>query len=211
MGRMRRWWVLTFGIALAFVLIFLAVNASGIAWLEDPMPAMKAARPAAAVTGVLLLIVDVVLPVPSIPVMVALGALFGVTGGAVLSLAGSIGCALVGFAIGRAGNGVIRRFVTPAEHERAGALLQRWGVVAIALSRPIPIVAETVAIIAGSSPVTWTQALLATIAGSVVPCLVYAWAGASAQAFGMQSAIFLGVLAMTALLFAAGRRRASTG
>jgi uncharacterized membrane protein YdjX (TVP38/TMEM64 family) len=208
---MRRWWSLTLGIALLMLGIFFAANASGIAWLEDPMPAMKAARPAAAAIGVLLLILDIVLPVPSIPVMVALGALFGVTTGALLSLAGSIGCALVGFGIGRAGNGLIRRFVTPAEHERAGAYLQRWGVVAIALTRSIPIVAETVVILAGGSPVTWTQAIVATVAGSIIPCLVYAWAGASAQAVGMQSVIFLGVMAMTALLFLAGRRKPSAG
>lgn len=208
---MRRWWSLTLGIALVMLGIFFAANASGIAWLEDPMPAMRAARPAAAAIGVLLLILDVVLPVPSIPVMVALGALFGVTTGTLLSLAGSIGCALVGFGIGRAGNGLIRRFVTPEEHERAGAYLQRWGVVAIALTRSIPIVAETVVILAGGSPVTWTQAFVATVAGSIIPCLVYAWAGASAQAFGMQSVIFLGVMAMTALLFLAGRRKPSAG
>ena len=40
--------------------------------------------------------------------------------------------ALTGFAVGRAGNDLIRRFVTEREHERAGALLGRWGVVAIA-------------------------------------------------------------------------------
>ncbi|HEX6097299.1 MAG TPA: VTT domain-containing protein [Thermoanaerobaculia bacterium] len=208
---MRRWWALTFGIAVFFLAIFLAANASGISWLEDPMPVMKAARPIAAAAGVVLLTLDVVLPVPSIPVMVALGALFGVPTGTLLSLAGSLGCALTGFAIGRAGNGLIRRFVTPEEHERAGALLRRWGVVAIALTRGIPIVAETVVILAGGSPVTWTQVILATLAGSIVPCAIYAWAGASAQAVGMQSVIFLGVMAMTALLFFAGRRKPSEG
>ncbi len=53
---------------------------------------------------------------------------------------------------------------------------------------------------------TWTQALLASIAGSLVPAVIYAWAGASAQAPGMQMAIFAGVIAMASLLFLAGRR-----
>ncbi|HEV7239746.1 MAG TPA: TonB-dependent receptor [Thermoanaerobaculia bacterium] len=203
---MLRWWSLAAGIACVLLLTFAAVTISGVPLLEDPTPAMRAARPLAALAGVLLLIADVLLPVPSSPIMVANGALFGTAGGTLLSLAGSVGAALAGFALGRAGNERIRRFVTPREHERAGAMLRRWGVFAIAISRPIPIVAETVAILAGGSPVTWTQALLAAIAGSLVPSAVYAWAGASALTAGMQTVIFAGVIAMASLLFVAGRR-----
>ena len=207
---MVRWWSLAFGIACLLLVIFLAATYTGVPLLTDPGPAMRAARPIAAIAGVLLLITDVFLPVPSIPIMVANGVLFGVVGGTLLSLVGAVGAALTGFAVGRAGNDLIRRFVTPREHERAGALLQRWGVLAIVITRPIPILAETVAILAGGSPLTWTQTLLASIAGSIVPAAAYAWAGASAQALGVQTAIFAGVLVMGALMFFAGRRLAST-
>lgn len=202
---MLRWWSLAFGIAIVFLLMFFAATASGIDLFSDPLPAMRAAKPIAALAGVLFLIADVFLPVPSILVMVANGALFGTVGGTLLSLAGSVGAALTGFAVGRAGNDLIRRFVTPREHERAGELLRRWGAVAIAVTRPVPILAETVAILAGGSPMTWTQALVAAVAGSVVPSAAYAWAGASAQTFGMQMTIFGGVLVMAALLYVAGR------
>ena len=203
---MRRWWTLAAGVACVLLLTFAAVTMSGLPLLEDPSPVMRAARPIAAIAGVLLLIADVLLPVPSSPIMVANGALFGIAGGTLLSLAGSAGAVLAGFALGRAGNDLIRRVVTPREHERAGTLLRRWGVFAIAISRPIPIVAETVAILAGGSPVTWTQALLAAVAGSLVPAVVYAWAGASAQTPGMQTVIFAGVIAIASLLFLVGRR-----
>jgi uncharacterized membrane protein YdjX (TVP38/TMEM64 family) len=205
---MRRWWSLVIGIVCLILLVFFAANAAGVPLLTDPMPIMRAARPLAAVAGVVLLIADVFLPVPSIPIMVANGALFGVLGGTLLSLVGSMGAALTGFAVGRAGNDLIRRFVTPREHERAGALLKRWGVIAIVVSRPIPIVAETVAILAGSSPVTWPQVFIASFAGSLIPCAAYAWAGASALALGMQLVIFGGVMVMAGLLFIAGRRLA---
>jgi outer membrane cobalamin receptor/uncharacterized membrane protein YdjX (TVP38/TMEM64 family) len=203
---MIRWWSLAVAIACVLLLTFAAATLGGVPLLEDPAPLMRAARPVAAVAGVLLLIADVLLPVPSSPIMVANGALFGIVAGTLLSLVGSVGAALAGFAIGRAGNEQIRRFVTPREHERASALLRRWGVFAIAISRPIPIVAETVSILAGGSPVTWTQALLASIAGSLVPAAVYAWAGASAQTPGTQTIIFAGVIAIASLLFFAGRR-----
>lgn len=202
---MLRWWFLAVVIACLLVLMFFAANASGIMLFSDPAPVMETARPVAAVAGVLLLIVDVFLPVPSILVMIANGSLFGVVGGTILSLVGSVGAVATGFAVGRAGTRAIERFVTPKEYERAGAFLRRWGVVAIAVSRPIPVLAETVAILAGSSPLTWSQALLAGLAGSIAPSLAYAWAGESAQELGMQGVIFAGVLAMTALTFFAAR------
>lgn len=203
---MRRWYLLAFLIAAAILAIFVIANATGIQLLNDPAPVMRAAKPVAAIAGITLLIADVFLPVPSIPIMVANGALFGIPGGALLSLIGSVGAALTGFAVGRAGNDLIRKFVTPREHERAGAMLKRWGVIAIVVSRPIPIVAETVAILAGSSPISWAQVFVASIAGSIVPCVAYAWAGASALAFGAQTLIFFGVMAMAALAFYAGRK-----
>ncbi len=203
---MPRWWSLAAGIACILLLTFAAVTLGGVPLFDEETLPMRAARPFAAIAGVLLLIADVLLPVPSSPIMVANGALFGVAGGTLLSLTGSVGAALAGFAIGRAGNDMIRRFVTPREHERAGALLRRWGVLVIAISRPIPIVAETVAILAGGSPMKWSQALLAATAGSLAPAAIYAWAGASAQTAGTQSMIFVAVLLMTSLLFVIGRR-----
>ncbi|HET7435691.1 MAG TPA: VTT domain-containing protein [Thermoanaerobaculia bacterium] len=203
---MLRWWSLALGIAVAILLIFFAANAAHVEILTDASRVMRAAKPVAAIAGVALLIADVFLPVPSIPIMVANGALFGIAGGTALSMLGTIGATLVGFAVGRAGNDAIKRFVTPREHARAGALLERWGVIAIVISRPIPIVAETVAILAGSSPVTWMQAFVASVAGSIVPCVAYAWAGASAQSIGVQTIVFAGVMAMAVLLFVIGRR-----
>lgn len=176
---MRRWWGLAAAIAFLFLLTFAAVTVIGVPLLEDPRPLMSVARPLAAIAGVLLLIADVFLPVPSSPIMVANGALFGLAAGTLLSMVGSVGAALTGFAVGRAGNDLIRRFVTPRQHERAGAVLQRYGVVAIALTRPIPIVAETVAILAGGSPVTWTQMLVASTVGCLLPAVLYAWAGSA--------------------------------
>lgn len=188
------------------LVLFFAVSGTNIGVLNDPAHAMSGARPWAAVIGVVLLMADVFLPIPSSLVMVAHGAIFGGVTGTVLSLIGSVASALTGFAVGRAGNGVIRRFVTEGEYARAGAMLERWGVVAIAVTRPVPILAETVAILAGSSPVSWRQLTLAAAAGSIVPAAAYAWAGAHAQGVVGQSVIFGGVIAVSAGLLVVGRR-----
>ena len=204
---MLRWWSLAGTLSLFFLLLFLAASAVGPGFLEDPSQLFRDAGPAAAVIGVGLLIADVVLPVPSSLVMVAHGTLFGVAGGALLSLIGSVASALVAFALGRAGTPVIRRLVTEREHARAAALLARWGIMAIAVTRPVPILAETVAILAGSSRLRWHEAALAAFAGSLVPALVYAWAGAYARDMVSQTLIFAGVLAVTGVLWVVGRRR----
>jgi uncharacterized membrane protein YdjX (TVP38/TMEM64 family) len=198
-----RWWSLAAGIALTLLLMFFAASAAGVA-IDDAAPILHAAGPLAAVAGFLLLVADVFLPIPSSLVMVAHGTLFGAAGGALLSLAGSIASTLTAFAIGRAGTPAIRRFVTPGQHERASALLARWGVVAVAVTRPVPILAETVAIMAGSSRISWTEATLAAAAGSVVPAAVYAWVGAHAGSAANHAVIFGGVLVATAILWWVG-------
>src|ERR1044071_237326 len=107
---MRRYLWLTLGMAGLFLACFGIAEGLGVPLLTDPMPALRAAGPLAAVIGVSLLVADVVLPVPSSVIMIAHGALFGIWTGSLLSLAGSTGCSLAGFAIGRAGRETVRRF-----------------------------------------------------------------------------------------------------
>jgi uncharacterized membrane protein YdjX (TVP38/TMEM64 family) len=203
--RNYRWWFFAAGVAVLLLMMFFAASALGLA--IDDTEAMGTGGVLAAVTGVVLLIADALLPVPSSLVMLANGKLFGVATGTMLSLVGSIGSALAAFAIGRAGTNGIRRLVLPDEHDRASAMLERWGAAAVALTRPVPILAETVAILAGSSRLTWMQTTVAATVGSLMPSLVYAWAGAHARSAN-HTAIVLGVLAVTAVLWWVGSRRA---
>jgi uncharacterized membrane protein YdjX (TVP38/TMEM64 family) len=204
---MKRWWSLAAAISLGSLLMFFAFSAAGFAILEDPSPMRHVAGPIAALIGVSLLVADVFLPVPSSLVMIVHGALFGVVWGSVLSLIGSVLAALTGFAVGRAGNNAIRRLVTPEQHDRAKALLDRWGVLAIAVTRPVPVLAETVAILAGASNLRWYQSALAALAGSIVPCAAYAWAGAHANTTANHALIFAGVIVISAALWWTGRRK----
>ncbi len=95
--------------------------------------------------------VDVALSVPSSLVMVAHGAHLGVVIGTVLSVVGSTGAALVGFALGRRGGPLLARLVPPEERTRADRLLARWGTLAIIITRPVPLLAQTTAVMAGTS------------------------------------------------------------
>lgn len=206
-----RYWIVAAGIATLILLIFLVVEAAGIPILTDPSAALGTGGPLAALAGVGLLVVDVVLPVPSSLVMVAHGALFGLWPGMALSLIGSVGASLVAFVLGRSASPAIERFVTPEEYRRAGALLERWGVLAIVVTRPVPILAETVSILAGASPLAWTQVALASVLGVLPAAFLYALAGAMAVSVGSELLVFGVVLLITGVLWWLGRSGFGSG
>ncbi len=202
---MKRY-LLVMGVILAFFLIlFLIVEALGVPLLTDPTPWMKHGGILAAIVGVGLLIADVMLPVPSSLVMVAHGALFGVVGGTLLSLAGSMGAAMLGFIVGRHGGRWLERFVTPEERARADYLLKRWGALAIIVTRPVPLLAETVAIMAGASSLRWGRVALAALAGSLPPALLYALTGAAVANFQNTTLMFGFVLLVAGCFWLVGR------
>ncbi|HWT03130.1 MAG TPA: VTT domain-containing protein [Pyrinomonadaceae bacterium] len=191
---MKRYLLIVCAIAAFFTALFLAVGALGVPILSDPAPWMRRGGILAASVGVGLLVADVLLPVPSSLVMVAHGALFGVFAGTLLSLAGSLGAGLFGFWLGKRGGRLLGRVMTPAERERADQLLRRWGALAIVLTRPVPILAETVAIMAGASSMGAARVALAVLAGSLPPALVYALAGAAAASFQSTALVFVFVI-----------------
>ena len=197
---MKRYLLTVVAMIVFFTILFVIVEALGVPLLSDPTPWMKHGGILAATIGVGLLIADVVLPVPSSIVMVAHGALFGVLWGTMLSLVGSVGAAVFGFAIGRRGGGLLERVVTPAERARASSILERWGTLAIIVTRPVPLLAETVAIMAGASSMSWRAIILASIAGSLPMALLYALTGA-AVADLQNTALMFGVVLLVAGLF----------
>jgi uncharacterized membrane protein YdjX (TVP38/TMEM64 family) len=203
---MARYWTFTALLIGFFLLLFGLVEWLKIPLLTDPAPWFKSGGSMAAAVGVGLLLVDVVLPVPSSLVMIAHGALFGVIIGTLLSLLGSVGAAMLGFAIGRRGGSLMDKLVPAHERERADALLQRWGALAIVVTRPIPLLAETVAILAGASPLGWQSTFMAALAGSFPAALLYALTGASATRFQHVPWMFALVLLVSGVFFVLGRR-----
>jgi uncharacterized membrane protein YdjX (TVP38/TMEM64 family) len=204
---MKRYWILT-GFLLAFFLAaFALASAFHIHFLEDPTGWMKGRGGAlAAFAGVALLIADVFLPVPSSLVMIAHGALFGIWTGTALSLLGSVGATLFGFWVGRRGGRTLERLVSPAEKAKADALLARWGALAILVSRPLPLLAETVAILAGASAMGWGKAALAGFLGCLPMAVLYAFTGATASGLGNDILMFGVVILIAAIFWFLGKK-----
>jgi uncharacterized membrane protein YdjX (TVP38/TMEM64 family) len=195
----KRYAVLVGGLLCFFLTAFLVGEAVGIPVLQDPVPWLRRGGSGAAALGVGLLVGDVFLPVPSSVVMVMHGTMFGVAAGALLSLAGSLGAAALGFLIGRRGGGLVERLVSPEAKERADRFLQRWGTLAIIVTRPVPLLAESMALLAGTSPLGWRALLVGTMLGAGPPSLIYAVAGSLAPSMGSSTLAFAAVIAISGL------------
>lgn len=181
--------VLTF-----FLLLYVLVEALDVGALTDPSAALNRPGVGSAAVGVGLLVADAVLPVPSSLVMLAHGALFGVLVGALLSIVGRLGSALAGFWIGRKGGRYMARLVSDDERERANALLARWGALAVLITRPVPLLAETVTVLAGASRMRWATLALAATLGSLPEAVLYAVAGSVAARFHNAALVFLAMV-----------------
>jgi uncharacterized membrane protein YdjX (TVP38/TMEM64 family) len=154
-----------------------------------------------ALLAVALLTVDAVLPVPASLVMVASGALYGTAPGALLALLGRVLMALAGYAIGQRGGPLVARLVPPDGRDRADGLLRRWAVLAIVVTRPVPLFAETVTILAGASSIGWGRVALAALAGSAPEAVLYAGAGALAHGAEEAARIWVALLLVAGTLW----------
>ena len=177
---MRAYAALTLVLMLCCLVLFAIAGALELPILTDPRPWLGRGSGPAALLGLGLLIGDVVLPVPASLVMIANGALFGIALGTLLSLLGGIGAALFGFLLGRRGRSWLRSFIPEDEHNRVEELLSQWGLLAVIVSRPVPILAETVAVLAGGSEMPWPRFFAASVVGCLPAAIIYAIVGAMA-------------------------------
>lgn len=200
----RRYALVAAGIATFVLISFLIVEALDIPLLVDPSSHLERGGIGAAILGVGLLVVDVLLPVPSSLVMTAQGALFGVVIGTLLSMIGSVGAAMVGYLIGRRSTGLLAKFVSPEEQAQASKLITRWGLLALIVTRPVPVLAETAAIMAGTSSLSWRQVLFGVTIGALPASLIYAIAGAYATSVASGILVFVLVIVLAGVFWLIG-------
>lgn len=161
-------------------------------WSQDP-------GPGAVAIIIALLAVDILLPVPSSFVMLASGALFGVAWGSVISLVGSIGGEWFGFElVRRFGAPVARRLAGDDDLQRLSGLMARHGAAAVVATRALPIVMETISVVAGLSAMPRRTFLGASLLGTAPVAVVYAWAGASSRDTGSLIPAVVMLIAVTA-------------
>jgi uncharacterized membrane protein YdjX (TVP38/TMEM64 family) len=134
--------------------------------------------PAAMLGIFLLLSLDFLLPIPSSLVMILSGAAFGSMAGGLLSFLGSLAGNLLGFELTRRyGESFSRRAAGEQDFERVRRFFEHYGLLAIVLSRPVPVLMETLSLTAGLARMDRSKFLAGSVLGTLPICFVYAYAG----------------------------------
>lgn len=132
----------------------------------------------AAVAIVAALCLDLLLPVPSSVVMTAAGVILGPVLGGLVAFVGAISAACIGFWLCRlGGHRWAERLVGEADLERTRLWFERWGVVAIIISRPIPMLTEVLSCLAGLADLRFRTFFWASLVGTLPICFVYSVVG----------------------------------
>lgn len=197
-----RYVLIGLGLVTVFLAMFVVAQALQVPLLTDARVDAAEATWPAAVLGVGLLVADVVLPVPSSAVMIAQGAAFGFVAGSLLSLVGGTTATLVAYVVGWLSRGLVDRLVPADQQLRGAQQLERYGMLAIVVTRPVPMLAETMGILAGTNGgLPWWKVAAAGAIGNLVPAVAYGAAGAYAATYVNGLAVFAGVLAVAALIW----------
>jgi uncharacterized membrane protein YdjX (TVP38/TMEM64 family) len=193
----------------AVALIGLALaEAFDIALLVDPEDVMAPSGLTAWV-GAGLLVADIVLPVPSSVVMLVHGALFGIVPGAALSMVGRTGNAAVGVLLGRGAGGFLSRRMarrSGRDSGRGAELVRRWGLAAVVLTRPIPVLAESTLVAAAAMRLSPARVIGAAVVGGLPEAVLYAVAGDMAASYANGTIVFVAVIVLAAGAWAVGAR-----
>jgi uncharacterized membrane protein YdjX (TVP38/TMEM64 family) len=211
---MRRWiclWLLISATVIVVAILCDRVLHIPLAQIAQSLIAEPGLSPALAI--VIVLSLDLFLPIPSSLVMILSGAMFGIVGGGMLSLLGLLMGNVAGFELTRRyGMGFAQRLVGEEELHKMDRTFARYGIVAILLSRPVPVMMETLSVLAGLSTMSRSTFVFANFLGALPICLLYTAAGAfSWQLQSLVPAWFIGLCLPAAGWFVVQRwRRQST-
>lgn len=138
-------------------------------------------RPYAWLIGMGLIMGDLILPIPTPPVMATMGTLYGSLLGGLIASTGSVFAGLIAYGLARGfGHRGIRLLADDEELVRFRAFFDSWGTAGIIASRALPVVPEVMTLLAGTAQMHFGRFLLALVVGSLPVGLLMAWAGARA-------------------------------
>lgn len=177
------------------------------AWLEPPPPA-----PLLAAAEIGVLASDILLPVPSSLVATLGGASLGVVAGTACAWVGLTLGALAGWWLGRTAG---RRGLAALDDQALTALearRRRFGPLAIVVTRPLPILAEAAALMAGAAGMTWHAFLAAAAPANLAIAFAWSLAGSLGRdADSLQWVAIAAVAVPAVVAMAVAMRRHDTG
>jgi uncharacterized membrane protein YdjX (TVP38/TMEM64 family) len=128
--------------------------------------------------GIVLLMADILLPIPGTVVMSALGAVYGFWIGGFLSAIGSMLAGMSGYGVGRFfDEKFAKRWLGEKDFEKGRSLFERSGAWVVAMSRALPILPEVIACMAGLLRMPFRTFVIALACGAVPMGFLFAWIG----------------------------------
>lgn len=166
---------------------------------SDAILAAADERPlAAALFIIAALTLDLFLPVPNGVTNTLAGAAFGFALGTLVIWLGLMGASLAGYAAGRwAARPLASRLLGADDVDKAHALAERIGPVALIVSRPVPVLAEVMAIAAGVSAMAFVRFASVMALANLGVAMLFAAIGASAVTQGSSTLLMLGAVGPT--------------
>jgi uncharacterized membrane protein YdjX (TVP38/TMEM64 family) len=175
-------WLVVLIVLLSLTLIPFFLFEDDISRWATAMLSVARSNPwSSAVTVILLLASDILLPVPSSLVGAYAGAMLGVASGAAANWIGLSLGSTIGYVLGRsAGKPMLVRLLGADAISRARAHFARMGPAVLLVSRGIPVVAEAGLIAAGSASMPLRSFIGSVAIGNAAVAIAYAVAGSAA-------------------------------
>ena len=201
MRRSAPGWSLLLLALLALILVPFFLFETALLDLAERLLQTGRSQLATAVAVFVLMLADVVLPVPSSVVATASGMLMGLLPGAFVTWAGMQAGALLGYVLGSsAGVPVAVRLVGQEGLDRASRLQRRWGAWSLIAARAVPVLAESSVVLAGITRMRLGRFAWLTGVSNAAISLVYAFVGARALETGAFLFAFVGSIAIPGVL-----------
>jgi len=199
-GTRVRLWLGVLGPILAFILLPFAAFGAGMDGWAITLIEHRGAASLTFAAVVILLLMDVLLPIPSSIVSTMAGALLGAPAGALASWIGMSLGSVVGYIAGAsAGRQVIQRASGSVSFDSVERDLERFGLGLVALGRAVPVLAEASTLLAGAARLPIRPFLLVSTAANFGVAVVYALVGAFAADVGSFLLAVAGSVALPAL------------
>ncbi len=141
---------------------------------------------------------DIILPIPSSLVMILNGKVLGVVAGTFISLLSGVFSSCIGFFLGRKTNPLLNKLFTTKEKEISDTLFQKFGNMAITISKALPIISEAISFVSGTTAISFKTFLLYSVLGHFIVALIYACVGSFAST--LSSSLIAAIIIVAALL-----------
>ena len=173
-------WFLGFSLIILLVWVIWGGHWAQWADMNNVVAALHGYGISAGLAGALMLVLDLLLPIPGTVVISALGFIYGTWQGALNAFAGLFAAGMIGYGLGRlCSEKTAVKFLGDKDFQRGKSLFERGGGWVVALSRAVPILPEAISVSAGMLRMPLAAYMISLGCGCLPMAVLFAWIGAS--------------------------------